>query len=418
MDFKVPHFMIPLDIPNVEILKVEQNKVNDFILTIASTCTSTSCSKCNKQISKIHGYSDTIILRHLPILEKRVYLVIKLTRYKCYSCPGDPTTTEQPEWFDRGSRFTKAYDKHLMRALISSTIQDVSKKEYVTYDEVVGSLNRQVSMHVNWDDFKELSTVGVDEISLKKGHKDYVTVVTTRINNENRIVAVLPGRTKAEVKNFFLSIPKHLQLTVKSVCADMYIGFINAAIEVFGDKVKIIVDRYHVSTKYRGAVDDLRKQEFKKLKSDLPEEEYKNLRGAMWALRKKDEKRSDDEKEIVKEVFKYSPILEQAYELENKLTDIFNDDLNKTQAIKKINLWIKEVDSSNVRCFDFFISVTLKNNWSWILNYFHRKCRQNSGFVEGLNNKIKVIKRRCYGIFNIGHLFQRIFLDIEGYAIY
>ena len=50
-----------------------------------------------------------------------------------------------------------------------------------------------------------------------------------------------------------------------------------------------------------------------------------------------------------------------------------------------------------------------------ILNYFHRKQRKNSGFIEGLNNKIKVIKRRCYGIFNVDKLFQRILLDLEGY---
>ena len=48
-----------------------------------------------------------------------------------------------------------------------------------------------------------------------------------------------------------------------------------------------------------------------------------------------------------------------------------------------------------------------------ISNYF--LARQNSGFVEGLNNKIKVLKRRCYGIFNLSHLFQRLSLDLEGY---
>jgi transposase len=49
-------------------------------------------------------------------------------------------------------------------------------------------------------------------------------------------------------------------------------------------------------------------------------------------------------------------------------------------------------------------------------NYFLQ--RHNSGFVEGLNNKIKVLKRRCYGIFNLGHLFQRLFLDLEGYRVF
>ncbi len=44
--------------------------------------------------------------------------------------------------------------------------------------------------------------------------------------------------------------------------------------------------------------------------------------------------------------------------------------------------------------------------------------RQTSGFVEGLNNKIKVIKRRCYGILNVKHLFQRSHLDLSGYALF
>lgn len=52
-----------------------------------------------------------------------------------------------------------------------------------------------------------------------------------------------------------------------------------------------------------------------------------------------------------------------------------------------------------------------------ILNYFYRRGRKNSGFVEGLNNKIKTIKRRCYGLLSVETLFQRVYLDLEGYGI-
>ncbi|MEA1895312.1 MAG: transposase, partial [Euryarchaeota archaeon] len=62
-----------------------------------------------------------------------------------------------------------------------------------------------------------------------------------------------------------------------------------------------------------------------------------------------------------------------------------------------------------------FIS-TLDKYMDKITNYFIN--RQTSGFVEGLNNKIKVIKRRCYGILNVKHLFQRIHLDLTGYSLY
>ncbi|MCP4977166.1 MAG: transposase, partial [Maribacter sp.] len=66
-------------------------------------------------------------------------------------------------------------------------------------------------------------------------------------------------------------------------------------------------------------------------------------------------------------------------------------------------------------CFNTFLK-TLSKQMEPITNYFID--RHNSGFVEGLNNKIKVIKRRCYGLTNIKHLFQRILLDMEGYSLF
>jgi transposase len=74
--------------------------------------------------------------------------------------------------------------------------------------------------------------------------------------------------------------------------------------------------------------------------------------------------------------------------------------------------WKQLVQESELDCFDSFLS-TLDKRLDEITNYF--VARKNSGFVEGLNNKIKVIKRRCYGIFNVGHLFQRLFIDLAGY---
>ena len=76
---------------------------------------------------------------------------------------------------------------------------------------------------------------------------------------------------------------------------------------------------------------------------------------------------------------------------------------------------MKRVKKSGLQCFDDFLK-TLNHWWVEITNYF--VTRANSGFVEGFNNKLKVLKRRCYGIFNLKHLFQRIYLDLEGYGLF
>ena len=169
----------------------------------------------------------------------------------------------------------------------------------------------------------------------------------------------------------------------------MYDGFVNAAKEVFGKKV-IVIDRFHVAKLYRKAMDMLRKKELKRLRRELTEEEYKELKGAMWILRRNKEKLTAEELEVLECLFKHSPLLEVTYNLCNALTEIFEEDISKEKAKTKINNWKKQVDKSGLSCFKTFIK-SLDKFLYGILNYFTD--RQTSGFVEGLNNKIKVIKK-------------------------
>lgn len=152
----------------------------------------------------------------------------------------------------------------------------------------------------------------------------------------------------------------------------------------------------------------------KRLKNELSKEAYEGLKTSLWLLRRSPSDITPDEKRILKKLFGYSPKLKTAYELMNKLTAIYNSPISKGLAKRKIKGWMRQVKNKGVTCFNRFLK-TLEINLEEITNYFIN--RNSSGFVEGLNNKIKVIKRRCYGITNIAHLFQRIFLDLEGYYI-
>ena len=111
-------------------------------------------------------------------------------------------------------------------------------------------------------------------------------------------------------------------------------------------------------------------------------------------------------------LFSYSPSLKKAYTLREELTAIFELGLTKEQGLMRLRKWIAKVRQSGVTCFNKFLK-TLEKYIDKVANYFTK--RASSGFVEGLNNKIKTIKRRCYGLHKIASLFQRIFLDLEGY---
>ena len=88
--------------------------------------------------------------------------------------------------------------------------------------------------------------------------------------------------------------------------------------------------------------------------------------------------------------------MKKAYDLREQLTAIFEQRLSKAEAQRKIRVWIQRVQRSGLHCFDAFLQ-TMEHWWDEITNFFIE--RANSGFVEGFNNKIKVLKRRCYGIF-------------------
>jgi transposase len=214
------------------------------------------------------------------------------------------------------------------------------------------------------------------------------------------------------VKAFFASIPKRLRGTIREVCTDMYEGYINAAEEVLGSSVRVVADRFHMAKLYRKGLDGLRKEELKRLKKELPAEDYRGLKGSMWLVRKRPDQFTAEEQGVVKKLFNYSSCLGLAYFLVGTLTAIFDEPLAKSEAQLKIQAWMAVVKDSELTCFDSFLK-TLAERMDIITNYFVE--RHNSGFVEGLNNKVKVIKRRCYGILNRFHLFQRLSIDLIGY---
>lgn len=300
---------------------------------------------------------------------------------------------------------------HVLSQLVGSTVEEVSEQEGIGYGAVMGVIRRHVQAEVDWEGIASLEQLGLDEISLKKGHKEFVVIVSARVGNEITILAVLKDRKKKTVKEFLSKIPKRLVKTIRSVCSDLYDGFINAAKEVFGKKIRVVADRFHVAKLYRKGLESLRKQELKRLRDELSEEEYKELKGVMWVLRKKSKDLSKENKALLEKLFEYSPALEIAYGLQNDLTGIFDMELSRSGGKRRIKNWMRRVEESGIGCYKKFLS-TLDSYLEEIVNYFIH--RDSSGFVEGLNNKIKVIKRRCYGILSVDHLFQRIFLDLSG----
>ena len=406
---------IPLEIPEVRVLKSELNKAGELIITVESTKETTVCRRCGRVIEKFHGYDKWMKVRYLSVFGHPTYLRYRPKRFRCEYCDGQPTTSQRLDWHEPNSPNTFAYEQHILLQLVNTTVTDVSRKEKLAYDTVLGIVDRHIQAEVDWSQHTALGTLGMDEIALKKGHRDYVVIVTARLKNGRVVLlGVLENRQKETVVEFLRSIPERLKRSIVSACCDMYEGFTEAVREEL-PHVRLVIDRFHVTRAYRDGLNSLRKAELKRLKRELPQQDYKALKGSMWALRKEKQDLSSEERRTLRRLFRLSPDLKTAYSLQNRLTAIFEEQLSLPAARTKLKSWIVAVAKSGLRCFDRFIN-TLGRWWNEILNYFVE--RETSGFVEGFNNKIKVLKRRSYGMTNLKHLFQRIYLDLEGYRLF
>jgi transposase len=407
-----PFISIPLDIPDVRVLQTDLTAAGEFILTIESTLTSTTCRRCGRVITEQHGLDEPRLLRHLPILGRPLYLRIRPKRFRCPFCQGQPTTTQQPEWYDPKALHTKAYERHLIVQLINSTLTDVSEKEDVSTAALLGVLDRWIATSVDWEALPPCPTLGIDEIALLKGRQDYVAVITARDEaGELHVVAVLPDRLKTTIVAWLNGLPEAVRAGISSVCTDMWEGYVSAVEEALPNAL-IVIDRFHVARHYRDAVDTLRKQEIKRLRKELPEQQHDDLKHILWPLRKQPADLSEEEQERLARLFTLSPALERASTLREELTRIFDTARSKADGLRRIHFWRRRVERSGLSCFEPFLK--LLDSWlDRITNYFIN--HENSGFVEGLNNKLKVLKRRCYGLRNLGRFFQRLTLDVDGY---
>jgi len=407
----MPMLSIPLDLPDVRLLKTELTKHRELIITVESTLDTAICPQCGRTLTKQHALDDPILLRHLPILGHPVSIRLRPKRFRCPDCAGRPTTTQRLSWYEPRALHTSPYERHLLMMLVNSTVEDVVRKEDVSYDAVLGILDAWVATSIDWDTVAPFAVIGIDEIALLKGHRDFVAVITAQLTTGDvRVLALLPDRRKATVAAWLRTIPTARQATITTVCTDLWEGYITATQEVL-PHATIVADRFHVARLYRDCADTLRKATIRTLRATKDPAILDDVKHVLWPFRKAPDDLEDEEQARLERLFQHAPALKTAYDLRQDLTRIFETAPSRKDGLAQLAAWEHQVAASGLDCFASFLT-TLATWRELIANYFI--ARQTSGFVEGVNNKLKVIKRRCYGLTNLGRFFQRITLDLVG----
>src|SRR5512143_3543936 len=402
---------LPLDLPDVRVLASRLLEDGILLIEVESTLPTAQCYRCGREMDRFHGYDRPIRLRHLPVFGRTVWIEIRPKRYRCPGCEGGPTTTQRCCWYDPNRPHTKAFEQWVLKRLVHSTVADVSRQWALGIKAVEGIVEPYVVAAVDWAAFPVLDTLGIDEVALCKGQGHYVAVVWARdAAGDTHVLAVLPNRLQATVHAFLETMPAALKSTVRRVCMDMWEGYAGAVATAL-PAAEVVVDRFHVAVQYRKAVDDLRQQQCRRLNTGRPADQAFPTAQLRPLLRREWSSLNRAQQDQLVNLFQQSPTLASAYLLSMTLTAIFEYSSDRVTAQTRLHRWGELVKAAGITCFDKFLT-TLQHWQDGILNYFNG--RHTSGFVEGLNNKLKLLKRRCFGLDHPIKLFQRLWLDIEG----
>ena len=381
-----------LGLPSIEVDLAEVND-REIVLHCSSSLSSAYCPVCLKKCNTVKD-RYTRELRDLSISGKKVLLRFTVRQFVCKDC--NRHFHERHEFVAKNRTMTQRYEDFIYYRCQGVELRHVCLQEDICWTSVRDIFQRGAERDIaSRGLFSEVSHLGVDEIALRKGHKDYACVL---VNLETgHVIDVLPDRSKSYLKSYFLDKGKAFCQGITCFCSDMWEGYLNCAKEVFPNAT-IVADRFHFFAYMNKELDKCRRM----LRRKYPEDDA--LKGMKWTLLRPKDKLSGQQRESLQEVLgkqEYS-LLKRTWEARNEFRDILETHCSKQEAEKLIQQWqdrhTKDPNRFVQRFVDFF------QKWkSYILNYF--VYRATTSPVEGINNKLKVIKRRAYGFLTF-HAFR------------
>jgi transposase len=252
--------------------------------------------------------------------------------------------------------------------------------------------------------------IGSKAIARKRGHRDVVWVTVPLAGGGVEILAGLADRQKETVAACLRSRPQTRRDPSEGACTERYEAVVRAS-EEEGPWAVIGSARVHVARTYRNGAARVRQQELKRLKRAWPTAEYAELTGAMWPFRQRPVAVTPPAWELLEPVCTGAPTLAAAYHLRADLTELVERHDTKAGARGAMRAWgTRGRESGLAECESWLGTI---ERWT---DASTNSCqgRQPSGFVAGFNNRVKGLKRRGYGLFDVGRLLPRLTLDWPG----
>lgn len=356
------------------------------------------CPSCQSFTQKVHDYRIRKI-NHLKFFERLTVLFYRRRRYAC-SC--GKRFSEDSSFVDRYQRYSKEWNQ-------IAQIRSFKAKTFKEAAESLGTSSATIMRRFKQVAKKQLTMkrqlpkrIAIDEYKGDTDAGKFQLVIADADTHEP--IDILPNRRKDTIKEYLYTYGSRVELVVM----DMNPSFKAAVNQTLGRPV-IVADRFHFCRYIYWAIDEVRR----KVQKEWHAYDRKKCKRMRFVLYKRSAKLTEKDRFYLERYTGFSPELKKAYELKEAYCEWFDwaKTSNDMPEIKRrLTSFYREVEEANIPAFLKAIR-TLKNWQLEILNSF--AFRYTNGFLEGINNKTKVMKRNAYGFRRFEHARAKVLLNIK-----
>lgn len=343
------------------------------------------CSNCGHRCRNRYD-KRTQRVRDLWVADWRIYLEFERWRVHCPRCAG--VHVEHLDWLAKNPRYTQRVALHVGKLCRDMSNKAVAELERL-HDSTVKELDKlYLQQQVERAGLPVPRTIGIDEISIRKGHT--YRVIVSDLERGRPIWVGGEGRTAADLDRFFAELGPNKSTRIELAVMDMWKPFRNSVSRHLPD-ARIVFDKFHVMRHLNEALDDVRRSEYRR----LADKERRYIKGHRDVLLSRRENLSLDGRKALKKLLAANKRLNTAYLLKESFGQLW-DYRSERGARTFFERWQDALKWQRLKPYRKFARM-IERHWDGIASYCHPDNKVRLGMVEGLNNKIRVLQRRAYG---------------------
>lgn len=325
-------------------------------------------------------------IRDLSCGDARIYLGVELRRVDCRRC--GKVKQEKLDWIAANPFYTKRFAYYVGRKCRGMTVRDVARELKLDW-HTVKSLDKQyMKEQLRRNPVVAPGVIGIDEISVRKGYT--YRIVVSDLERGRPIWYGGEDRSEKSLDMFYQWLGPRKSKKIRLAVMDMWKAF-GKSTRKNVPNAAILFDKFHVMRHLGEALDTVRKMEYARLSG----KDRSYIKGQKYTLLSNRENLTLDGRTALKKLLKANKRLHVAYMLRESFGQLWSYQ-TEGWARRFFENWKKSLKWQRLRPYEKFAEM-IERHWDGIAAYSRPENKVSLGFVEGFNNKIRVIQRRAYG---------------------